>query len=152
RTCGIARLMPTRSLLRWLQRHTISASVACSTRRSTNHDQERQPENRTDARVQRWRCPVTGRRQLVAPAAPAEPCADVECLFCTLNDHLGKADAFITTAEDQMERPRSGDGAEDLRRRSHVEHLVESAKLAVTGGRPHQQTDRGPRQTSAGGV
>lgn len=30
-----------------------------------------------------------------------------------------------------LERPRSGDEAEDLCRRSHVEHLVESAKLAV---------------------
>jgi hypothetical protein len=74
---------------------------------------------------------VTRRRLLAAPAAPAEPCADVECLFCALHDHLGKADAFITTAEDQMEQPRSGDEAEDLRRRSHVEHLVESAKLEV---------------------
>ena len=71
---------------------------------------------------------MTRRPQL---AAPAEPCTDVECLFCALHDHLGKADAFITTAEDQMERPRSDDQADDLRRRSHIEHLVEAAKRAV---------------------
>jgi hypothetical protein len=94
---------------------------------------------------------VTCRRQLAAPAAPVEPCADVEWLFCALHDHLGKADAFITTAEDQMERPRSGDEAEGLRRRSHVEHLVESTKLAVraAGHTSRQIEDRVRRRQGA---
>jgi hypothetical protein len=67
-----------------------------------------------------------------------------------LNDHLGKTDAFIATAEDQME-PRSGDEAEDLRRRSDVEHLVESAKLAVRAARnaapPHVLLTDGIRRS-----
>ncbi len=68
------------------------------------------------------------RRQLAAPAAP---CDDIDELFCALRDKLGKADAFMTSAEYQMEQAPSGDEDEDLRRRSHVEHLVEAGKLAV---------------------
>jgi hypothetical protein len=71
---------------------------------------------------------VTRRRQLAAPAAP---CDDIDGLFCRLRDKLGKADAFMTSAEYQMEQAASGDEDEDLRRRSHVEHLVEAGKLAV---------------------
>jgi hypothetical protein len=52
-------------------------------------------------------------------------------LFCVLRDNLGKADAFMTSAEYQMEQAPSGDEDEDLRRQSHVEHLVEAGKLAV---------------------
>ena len=78
---------------------------------------------------------MTRRRQL----GPAEPCADLNSLLCVLRDNLGRADAFITTAEDLIERPRSGNSDEDrdeseddiLRLRSHIEYLVESAKLAV---------------------
>lgn len=52
-------------------------------------------------------------------------------LFGLLKDNLGKADAFITSAEYQLEQAPSGDEEEDGRRRMHVEHLVESAKYAV---------------------
>lgn len=55
-------------------------------------------------------------------------------MFALLKDNLGKADAFITSAEYQLEQAPSGDEEEDQRRRSHVEHLVESAKFAVRGG------------------
>jgi hypothetical protein len=52
-------------------------------------------------------------------------------LFGLLRDNLGKADAFLTAAEFQLEQAPSGDEDDDQRRRSHVEHLVESAKFAV---------------------
>jgi hypothetical protein len=52
-------------------------------------------------------------------------------LFGLLRDNLGKADAFITSAEYQLEQAPSDDEDDDQRRRSHVEHLVESAKFAV---------------------
>ena len=68
------------------------------------------------------------RRQLAAPAAP---CDTIDGLFCVLKDNLGKAEAFISSAECQMEQASSGDDEEDLRRQSHVEHLVEAGKLAV---------------------
>jgi hypothetical protein len=75
---------------------------------------------------------VSRRRQL----SPAVTCADVDDLLDALRDNLGKADAFISTAEELIERPRSigGDADSDdeiQRRRSHIEHLVEAAKLAV---------------------
>ena len=75
---------------------------------------------------------MTRRRQL----SPAVTCADVDNLFGVLRDSLGRADAFITTAEELIERPRSIGGDEDSdddlqRRRSHIERLVEAAKLAV---------------------
>ena len=78
---------------------------------------------------------MTRRRQL----PPAASGADADGLLCVLRDNLGKADAFITTAEDLIERSWGGDGGDDLdddddsvsRRRNHVAHLVESAKLAV---------------------
>jgi hypothetical protein len=71
---------------------------------------------------------VTRRRQLAAGAAP---CDDIDDLFGLLRDNFGKADAFMTSAEYQMEQAPSGDEDEDLRRRSHVEHLVEAGELAV---------------------
>jgi len=53
-----------------------------------------------------------------------------------MRDNLGRADAFITAAEDLIERPWEGseDDEDDDglgRHRNHVAHLVESAKLAV---------------------
>lgn len=50
-----------------------------------------------------------------------------------------------------LERPRSGDEAEDLHRWSHVEHLVESAKLAVraAGHTSRQIEDRVRRRQRA---
>jgi hypothetical protein len=71
--------------------------------------------------------------------APVVPCAEVDGLLCVLRDNLGKADAFISTAEELIVRSWSGGGGRDdpegddsvSRRRNHVEHLVEAAKLAV---------------------
>lgn len=77
---------------------------------------------------------MTRRRQL----APVVPCAEVDGLLCVLRDNLGKADAFISTAEELIVRSWGGGGGDDaeaddsvFRRRNHVEHLVEAAKLAV---------------------
>jgi hypothetical protein len=77
---------------------------------------------------------MTRRRQL----RPAATCADVDDLLGILRDNLGKADAFITSAEELIERPGSigedddNDNDDDLqRRRNHIEHMVEAAKLAV---------------------
>ena len=63
---------------------------------------------------------------------------DLDGELYVLRDNLGKADAFITAAEELIERSWSDDGDESddgddglMRRRNHVEHLVESAKLAV---------------------
>jgi hypothetical protein len=75
---------------------------------------------------------VTRRRQLSAAAG----CASVDDLLDLLRDNLGKADAFITTAEELIERPQSigsgKDSDDDLRRRrTHIEHLIAAAKLAV---------------------
>jgi hypothetical protein len=67
-------------------------------------------------------------RKLLGPTAPT---FDVTGTLYVLRDNLAKADAFITAAEELIER--SDDGGEDNegRRRNHVAHLVESAKLAV---------------------
>jgi hypothetical protein len=63
--------------------------------------------------------------------AQLTPPADLDDLFGLLKDNLGKADAFITSAEYQLEQAPSGDEDEDDRRRLHVEHLVEASKYAV---------------------
>jgi hypothetical protein len=66
---------------------------------------------------------------------PKRPTPDnfgtLDDLFGLLRDNLGKAHAFISGAEYQMEQAPSGDEEEDLRRRSDVEHLVEAGKFAV---------------------
>lgn len=94
------------------------------------------------------------RRQLRA----AEPCADADGLLCVLRDNLGKADAFLSTAEELVERVWEDHGVEDddgvssvLRRRSHVEHLIESAKLAVRAAAytGEQLEERARRQRGA---
>jgi len=64
---------------------------------------------------------------------------DLDGTLDVMRDNLGRADAFITAAEDLIERPWGGseddEGDEDDdslgRHRNHVAHLVESAKLAV---------------------
>jgi hypothetical protein len=71
------------------------------------------------------------RRQQLGPAR-----ADVDDLFCVLRDNLGKADAFISTAEELIERPQSPGGEEEsdddvVRCRNHIEYLVEAAKISV---------------------
>lgn len=53
-----------------------------------------------------------------------------------IRDNLGRADAFITAVEELIERTWNNDGADDDddcvgRRRNHVAHLIEAAKLAV---------------------
>jgi hypothetical protein len=68
---------------------------------------------------------VTRRRAQLTPPA------DLDDLFGLLTDNLGKAHAFIRSAEYQMEQVPSGDEEEDSLRRSDVEHLVEAGKLAV---------------------
>src|SRR5262249_20324872 len=93
--------------------------------------------HRGDDGAQLGRCTVSRRRQLCA----AEPRADVDGLLGVLRANLGKADAFITTAEDLIERSwgcenddgdESDDGGDSImRRRNHVEYLVEAAKMAV---------------------
>ena len=68
---------------------------------------------------------------------------DLNDLLGLLKDNLGKADAFITSAERQLEEAPSGDKDEDDRRRLHVEHLVESAKFAVrAAGYTTEEIDR----------
>jgi hypothetical protein len=66
-----------------------------------------------------------------------EPRFDLDGTLYVLRDNLGKADAFITVAEDLIEQCWAGSGDEGdddksvTRRRNQVAHLVESAKLAV---------------------
>jgi hypothetical protein len=66
-----------------------------------------------------------------------EPRFDLDGTLYVLRDNLGKADAFITVAEDLIEQCWDGCGDEGdddnsvSRRRNQVAHLVESAKLAV---------------------
>ena len=70
---------------------------------------------------------------------------DVDDVLYVVLDNLGKADAFITSAEGIIEQPGGGiggdgdgDGDEDItddydpsRRRNHLAHMLEAAKLAV---------------------
>ena len=77
---------------------------------------------------------MTRRRELTISA----PCADADGLLHVLRDNLGKADAFITAAEELIGQPGGGiEGGEDdddadlRRRRNHLAHLIESAKIAV---------------------
>ena len=66
-----------------------------------------------------------------------EPRFDLDNMFYVLRDNLGRADAFITVAEDLIEQCWDGsrdEGDDDnnvTRRRNQMAHLVESAKLAV---------------------
>ena len=65
------------------------------------------------------------------------PRFDHDHTLYVLRDNLRKADAFITAAEDLIERRGvlgrfDEDGDDNLRRRrNHVAHLIESAKMAV---------------------
>lgn len=62
---------------------------------------------------------------------------DLEGSVDLIRDNLGRADAFITAVEDLIERTWNDDGAGEEdddsvgRRRNHVAHLLESAKLAI---------------------
>lgn len=60
-------------------------------------------------------------------------------LLDLLRDHVNRADAFLTAAEDLIEHPSRGEDEEvdedsddhPGRRRNHVAHLLDAAKLAV---------------------
>jgi hypothetical protein len=83
---------------------------------------------------------------------------DLDDTLYVVRDNLGRADAFLTAAEDLIERPGvvgededdEPDASDDEtlgRRRDHVAHLVESAKLAVRaaiygGGQLAAELDR----------
>jgi hypothetical protein len=89
----------------------------------------------------------------VSRKRPAQltPHADLDDLFGLLKDNLGKAHAFIKSAEYQMEQAPSGDDEEDLRHQSDVEHLVEAGKLAVRAAiyMTEEIADRVQRQRGA---
>jgi hypothetical protein len=78
------------------------------------------------------------------PKVPKRPTPDnadddLDGLLHLFRDHVARADAFLTAAEDLIERPaRDADEAVDEdaddhpgRRRNHVAHLLDAAKLAV---------------------
>lgn len=68
-------------------------------------------------------------------SVPSRPTPDnlgtLDELLALLLENLGRADAYLTSAEYQMEQAPSGDREEDMRRRGHAEYLVEAGKLAV---------------------
>lgn len=82
---------------------------------------------------------MSGRRR--ALPAPALPTVDVDHLLHVLRDNLRRADAFVSTAEELVERSwgdegdDSDEGEDDdsgiQRRRMRVEYLIEAGKLAV---------------------
>jgi hypothetical protein len=82
---------------------------------------------------------VSRRRQLRQPLrAAAVRSVDFDHLLDVLRDNLRRADAFVTTAEELIERSwgDEGDNSEDedggvQRRRMRVEYLIEAGKLAV---------------------
>ncbi|HEY0482362.1 MAG TPA: hypothetical protein VGD37_32800 [Kofleriaceae bacterium] len=65
------------------------------------------------------------------PADNATP--DLDDLIHVLRDNLERADAFLTSAEELIERPlpEGDDDGSVARRRNHIAHLLEAAKLAV---------------------
>jgi hypothetical protein len=82
-----------------------------------------------------------------APQAPEPEPDEFDHLIHTLRDNLRRADAFITTAERQIEENWHDDDRDDdeerddeeeeenpvLRHRMRVEYLVEAGKYAVRG-------------------
>ena len=83
--------------------------------------------------------PTPDNRRTALPPAPEPEPDELDHLMYALRDNLRRADAFITTAEGQIEEPRrheDEDESEDdgkLRHRMRVEYLVEGGKLAVRG-------------------
>lgn len=69
---------------------------------------------------------------------PGDP-GDLDGLLDLFRGHVARADAFLTAAEDLIERPCRGEDekidedADDHpgRRRNHIAHLLDAAKLAV---------------------
>jgi hypothetical protein len=85
--------------------------------------------------------PTPDNRRTALPPAPEPEPDELDHLMYALRDNLRRADAFITTAEGQIEEPRrDNDRDEDeseedgkLRHRMRIEYLVEGGKLAVRG-------------------
>ena len=86
--------------------------------------------------------PTPDNRRAALPPAPEPEPDELDHLMYALRDNLRRADAFITTAEGQIEEPRrheddrDEDESEDeskLRHRMRIEYLVEGGKLAVRG-------------------
>ena len=76
---------------------------------------------------------MTHRRQL----GPVAPRADVDGLLYLLRDNLRRADAFITTAEEQIERSWGGgedQGGDDSGGDGVLRRRNQAAKLAVQAG------------------
>ena len=80
------------------------------------------------------------RKRLAKRTSPDNFEANLNDLIYLLRDNLGKAEAFITAAEREIEEswrtvedPAAEDDTGDsaLRRRSRIEHLVEAGKMAV---------------------
>jgi len=82
--------------------------------------------------------PSPDNRRAALPPAPEPEPDELDHLMYALRDNLRRADAFITTAEGQIEEPRRRDEDESeedgkLRHRMRIEYLVEGGKLAVRG-------------------
>ena len=85
--------------------------------------------------------PDNRRAALPAPAPAPAPDDGLDCLLYTLRDNLRRADAFVSTAERQIEENWHDNDEEDgdvedefdtvLRHRMRIEYLVEGGKLAV---------------------
>jgi hypothetical protein len=72
------------------------------------------------------------------PRLPKQPSVDnpgpdLDDVIHVLRDNLERADAFLTSAEELIERPSPEDDEDGsvARRRNHIAHLIEAAKLAV---------------------
>ena len=82
--------------------------------------------------------PPPDNRPALPEPAPA-PDDETACLLDTLRDNMRRADAFISTAERQIEENWHDEDEDDveeefdtvLRHRMRVEYLVEAGKLAV---------------------
>ena len=85
--------------------------------------------------------PTPDNRRAALPPAPEPEPDELDHLMYALRDNLRRADAFITTAEGQIEEPRRDDDRDEdeseedgkLRHRMRIEYLVEGGKLAVRG-------------------
>jgi hypothetical protein len=85
--------------------------------------------------------PSPDNRRPALPEPPPEPDDEVNCLLDVLRDNIRRADAFISTAERQIEESWHDDDGDEsdveeefdavLRHRMRVEYLVEAGKLAV---------------------
>jgi hypothetical protein len=70
------------------------------------------------------------------PRLPKQPPAynfDYDEALHAVRNNIARADALVTAAEDLIERAQDDDEDEDARgrRRNHVAHLLEDARLAV---------------------